>query len=68
MAISSNILLRTQQQEKEDDGGKKKKKKKKNKGRVVLMRYTHMQQIKIRLSFLEFLLVNSSSSLTAAQV
>ncbi len=32
------------------------------------MRYTHMQQIKIRLSFLEFLLVNSSSTLTAAQV
>jgi hypothetical protein len=32
------------------------------------MRYPHMQQIKIRLSFLEFLLVNSSSTLTAAQV
>ncbi|ELR15597.1 ubiquitin domain containing protein [Acanthamoeba castellanii str. Neff] len=55
-------------EESEDDGGKKKKKKKKNKGRVVLMRYPHMQQIKIRLSFLEFLLVNSSSTLTAAQV
>jgi len=64
--------LQKYKQEEQDGGSNRKKKpEKKNKkkqARAGPMRYTHMQQIKIRLSFLELLLVSSSATLTAAQV